>query len=225
MHQSPARPFTQFSKRCRMYSGCHCSSRPRASSASRNSIGPDEPLPAGDDLERPVALLEELDGCVIGRGSPTDRPTRAAARRCGCGPSRPEAGHLVVGRLRRAPASRDSHPSLPQVTGRSVPFGCNHRAHRQRQLAPPGDVGEVAEGADHRDAAALLRVGQRMRAHRHRHAEERRQDVRAEERRYRSSSGCATSATQAGSSSGRVVSISKAPDPRAACLVRNRMRW
>ena len=58
----------------------------------------------------------------------------------------------------------------------------NHGPHRQVQLAPPGDVGDVAECADHGDAAALFRIGKRMRLHRHPHTEERRHHVRAKER-------------------------------------------
>ena len=44
------------------------------------------------------------------------------------------------------------------------------------QLAPPHDVGGVTERADHRDTGTLLRVGEWVREHRDRHAEQRRAD-------------------------------------------------
>ena len=51
------------------------------------------------------------------------------------------------------------------------------------QLAPPGHVGEVAERADHRDAGALVGLGQPVRQHRHLDAEQRAcVDGRAEQR-------------------------------------------
>jgi hypothetical protein len=88
------------------------------------------------------------------------------------------------------------------------PVAGDDRAGRQLQLAPPDDVGEVTEGAAHGDAGALVRLGGRVRQHRHLDAEQRRGDGRAEERlAYRSSSGWAMSATHAGMSSGRVVSM------------------
>ena len=89
---------------------------------------------------------------------------------------------LVVDACCARAASRDSHPVAPHVDRPERAVRLDHRAHRQRQLAPPGDVGEVAERADHRDAAALLGIGQRVRLDRHRDAEERRHDVRAEQR-------------------------------------------
>ena len=49
----------------------------------------------------------------------------------------------------------------------------DHGADRQVQLAPPGDVGEVAEGAAHRDAGALVHLGQRVGEHRDLDAEDR----------------------------------------------------
>ena len=55
-------------------------------------------------------------------------------------------------------------------------------AHRQVQLAPPGDVGEVAEGAAHRDAGALVGLRGLVRDDRDLDAEDRRGDGGAEER-------------------------------------------
>ena len=55
-------------------------------------------------------------------------------------------------------------------------------AQRESLLAPPRDVGRVAEGADHEDAGALLGVGEFAREDRHRDAEDRRDRAAAEER-------------------------------------------
>ncbi len=57
-----------------------------------------------------------------------------------------------------------------------------NRTDRQRQLAPPDHVGDVAERADHRDAGSLLGIRERVRLHRHAHAEDRRQDLGTEQR-------------------------------------------
>src|SRR3546814_5665724 len=40
------------------------------------------------------------------------------------------------------------------------------RAVGEIELAPPDDVGDVAEGADHGDAGALVGLGERVREHR-----------------------------------------------------------
>ena len=66
------------------------------------------------------------------------------------------------------PCRRPSQPTIGRV-GRS-------------QLAPPRDVGEVAERADHRDAAPLLGVGEVVRLHRHPDAEQRREHLGVEQR-------------------------------------------
>ena len=47
------------------------------------------------------------------------------------------------------------------------------RAVGQVELAPPDDVGHVAEGADHRDARALVLLGEVVGEHGHLDAEER----------------------------------------------------
>ncbi len=60
--------------------------------------------------------------------------------------------------------------------------GLDDGADRQRELAPPRHVGDVAEGADHRDAAALGRIGECVRLDRHADAEQRRFDLAAEQR-------------------------------------------
>ncbi len=114
----------------------------------------DVPLPAGDDLQGPVALLVELDR--VG-----DRARLAVQ-----GPFRAElldddrlrllgglAGDRRIGRLA---LGRD-----PPGLGRRQPaVAADQRARRQVELSPPDDVGDVAERADHGDAGALLRIGQ-----------------------------------------------------------------
>ena len=167
----------------------HVRRGPSSISAPRSSIScaqlgvaaavADVPLAGGDDLERLVALLVEVRH-PLGRlrlavevaGLAQQRDDRLAGARTRSCP----ASSLVRrrGRLVRQPlrASRASiRPSRPMTvrTGRS-------------QLAPPGDVGEVAEGAAHRDAGALVRLGQRVRQHRDLDAEDRRGDRRAEQR-------------------------------------------
>ena len=178
-HQSPASPFTQFSYRWRMYSGCHFSSRPRSSSSSPELHRLDEPLAAGDDLERAVALLEELHR-VRDRARLADHVAGLAQQ---LDDLRARLGGREVREADRRPAApspdpRDSQPGVPHATGAERTVRLDDGAHRQRQLAPPGHVREVAEGADHRDAAALRRIGQRVRLDRNRHAEERRLDRR-----------------------------------------------
>ena len=56
------------------------------------------------------------------------------------------------------------------------------RAGGQLEFAPPRDVGEVAEGADHRDAGALVRFGERVGPDLHLDAEQGRGDLLAEQR-------------------------------------------
>ena len=55
------------------------------------------------------------------------------------------------------------------------------RAGGQVELAPPEHVGQVAEGAHHRDAGALVRLGQAVRDDRHLDAEDRRTHGLAEQ--------------------------------------------
>ena len=142
----------------------------------------DEPLPAGDDLERPVALLEELH--VVG-----DRPD-GAQQIAGCGEQLGHLGlrllgrqayQLVIASLRPPYVRRFPSRGAPRHRAKGA-VRLNHRANGQLQLAPPRDVGGVAERADHGDAAALLGISEGMRQHRHAHAEERRHHVLSEQR-------------------------------------------
>ena len=119
---------------------------------------------------------------MIGRGSPTRSPDSRSSSTIRVRAFAAERfGELVVGLLRARRVARFPARRAPGHRA-SAPFGMDHGAHRQRQLAPPGHVGDVAERADHRDAAALLGVGERVGPHGHGHAEERRLDVGAEER-------------------------------------------
>ena len=167
----------------------------------------DEPLVGGDDLERPVAVLPELDR--VGDGAGLARDVAGLGQQlddAGLGLLDRLAGQLVVGglggdrvgRLPAGPAPGD---------GAEPAVALDDRADAEPELAPPGDVGGVAEGADHRDARALVgsasswaRIGTST-------PNSGVVAVRPNSGWYRSSSGWATTATQAGSSSGRVVSI------------------
>src|SRR5262245_5299094 len=117
---------------------------------------PDEPLPARDDLERPIPFLEELhrmrDGPrlayqIAGLAQLFDDDTSCFRRL--------KIRKLVVELLRACRiAGLPTGLAKPDLTERSVRQ--DDRPHWQRQLAPPGDVGDVAERADHGYAASLF---------------------------------------------------------------------
>ena len=137
----------------------------------------DVPLASGDDLERAGAALVELD-------------------RVGDGPCL--AQHLATGlqqfddlllHLLREQASQQRVRLAPLAFGN--PLRCfggeatvktDQGARRQVQFAPPRDVGGVAEGADHCDAGALLRVGEVVCKHGDFHPEQGRANDGAEQR-------------------------------------------
>ena len=150
-----------------------------------------EPLAAGDELERPVALFVVLDRVLdrawlaaqgrlsVGRRRVCrvaqhldDRLARATRRLAG------DRGIGGVGRLgpRALPAGR------AELDRHEAAVAAQNLAQREFLLAPPGDVGRIAEGADHEDAGALLGVGQFAREDRYRHAEDRRDRTPAEQR-------------------------------------------
>ena len=123
MHQSPFRPLIQFSKRACMYGGCHCSSRAAREQPLAELHRLDEPLAAGDDLERTIALLVELHRVgdrarvaeqVAGLAQHLDDLDACLRRR--------QSGELVVVLLR--PRRRRSIPSRrsPHVTGLNAPL-------------------------------------------------------------------------------------------------------
>ena len=151
---------------------------------------------------------KNFTGCVIGFGlADAGRRTRAAARpRPASRENDGLAGELGVGRA--AGLGGDGVGRL----GEDAAVEADDRAVGQVELAPPDDVGHVAEGADHRDAGALVLLGEVVR------------ERRAPRRRTRASSRwCRTAAGSArrrgarrgprrpGCSSGRVVSISIVP--------------
>ncbi len=77
------------------------------------------------------------------------------------------------------PARRRRHPVRRIREDAAVP--ADDGARGQIQLAPPGHVSEVAEGADHGNAGTLVRLGQRMGQDQNLHSEERRSHSPAEE--------------------------------------------
>ena len=114
----------------------------------------DVPLARGDDLERLLAALVEIGLALGGRRLAVEvagLPQRAHDRLTG-GVCR-GAGELRGIQLRTGAG----HP-LGGVALESAGAG-DDRAHRQLQLTPPDDVGEVAEGAAHRNAGALVGLG------------------------------------------------------------------
>ena len=128
----------------------------------------DVPLAARHDLQGPVALLEELHRVGYGPG--------LSVHLAGLGQ---DGGHLRSGPPHRpagqpgvgGPARGRGH-RLGRLGGEAA-VAPDHRPHRQVELAPPGDVGGVAEGADHGRAGALFGVGQLVGLHRHLHVEHR----------------------------------------------------
>ncbi|CAB4858439.1 unannotated protein [freshwater metagenome] len=121
-----------------------------------SAIG-DVPLTGRDDLERLVALLEELhrvgDGPRLAHEGPAGTEDLDHALLGGV------AGRADDGLVVRDPVGgRD--PRWHVREDPSVPT--DDRTRRQLKLAPPRHVGEVAEGADHCDARALLGIGERM---------------------------------------------------------------
>ena len=137
----------------------------------------DVPLAAGNDLERLVALLEELDWVGDGFGLADQRAglteefdhlglsgEHGLAGQAGVG-GQPGVGLDARRRFGVHPAGTvDDGPDI------------------QVQFAPPDDVGGVAERADHGDAGALVGVGQFVGHDRHLNAEHRRGGCGVEQR-------------------------------------------
>ena len=138
----------------------------------------DVPLPRGDDLEGLLAALVEVGHPLGGRGLALEVAALAQRRDHRLpGPERRLAGELVVVEVL---AVRADEP-LGHLTLEAAAAG-DDRAGGQAQLAPPQHVGEVTEGAAHRDAGALVDLGGRVREHRHLDAEQRRAHGAAEQR-------------------------------------------
>ena len=142
----------------------------------------DEPLTAGDDLERPVALLVELDRMsdrlglgqqIAGFGELLDNAL--------LGLLGVEALEFVVVALRPIRVLRfptglspdDRHECASPADG---------RANRQLEFPPPEDVRSIAESTDHGDSAALAGVSEFVRQDRDPNAEERGRHLLTEQR-------------------------------------------
>ena len=166
-----------------MKAGCQWSSRPRSSSALASCRQrADEPLARRDELERPVALLVELDRVLdrlrlAERARPPSRSSSTiAVRACFAAlPGEPAiAAFAASGRATPSPARRTS--------GDRAGRRADHDARRAGPARATTHVGRVAEGADHRmpvpfsgstSSSAKIGTGD---------AEERRQRASAEER-------------------------------------------
>ena len=133
----------------------------------------DVPLTSGDDLQRLVTLLVEVRH-PLGRLRLTLQITGRAQQRDHrfAGAVGGLAGEFGVG-------LRVDQPLGGLAVQASVP--ADHGAGGQPQLTPPLHVGEVPEGAAHRDAGALVGLGGRMGQHRDLDAEHRRGDRGAEQ--------------------------------------------
>ena len=142
----------------------------------------DEPLLAGDDLERAGAVLPELHRVGDGPDLAVEQPgVGEQLGDAGLGLLGGLAGQLVVGGLGGGRVGRLPARLAPGDRAQTA-VALDDGADRQRQLPPPRDVGGVAERADHRHARALLGVGQRVGDERDGHAEQRGDDRLAEHR-------------------------------------------
>ncbi len=137
----------------------------------------DVPLARRDDLERLVALLEEFHR--------VRDLARLAVQVAGFGEQFDHAGLGAEDGLARELGVGGAAGLAEQLLGRGLrdqaAVAADDGAVRQIELAPPDDVGDVAEGADHGDARALVLLGQAVRDDRHLDAEHRRRHRRAEQ--------------------------------------------
>ena len=136
----------------------------------------DVPLAGRDDLERLVALLEELHRVRDRLGVADQLPALAQQ----LDDLRLRAEHGLADELRVVGFAASVSIAAGGV-GDDAAVGADDGAVRQVELAPPDDVGHVAEGADHGDARALVLLGEVVRDDRHLDAEQRRRHGRAEE--------------------------------------------
>jgi hypothetical protein len=164
-----------------MYSGTQARSWPAGEQGVADVLVPpavaDVPLAGGDDLERAVALLVELHRVRDGPG--------LADHLAALGQQLDDAGlgllHRLAGQLGvggGGPVALDAG----RRGGQDAAVAVDHGADRQVQLPPPGDVGGVAEGADHGDARALVGLREVVGVDRDLDVEQRRADGAAEQR-------------------------------------------
>ena len=137
----------------------------------------DVPLAGGDHLEGLVALFEEVHR--------VHDLLRLAVEQLRGGQELHHgflgAEHRLAGDGREVGAAFFGGDPLRGLADDAA-VAAHDRAGGQLQFAPPGDVGEVAEGADHGDAGALVRLGQRVGLDLYLDAEQGRGDLLAEQR-------------------------------------------
>jgi hypothetical protein len=162
-----------------MWAGCHVIPLPLATSFALGvaaAIG-DVPLAGGDDLERLVAALVELHRVRDLLRLADEVATRGE-----------DLCHALLGGMTRGAGDRGVTLAC---CVRDDPFGdlrddppvpADDRARGQLQFTPPRHVVQIAEGADHRDARALVGIGKGVREDGHLDVEDRRADRRAEQR-------------------------------------------
>ncbi len=134
--------------------------------------GADEPLAASEDLHRTLPLLEVLDG-TGDLDRLADQIPRALQQFDHLAPRRlhRQAFQLGVGAGRRGRIL--ALPALaPPLDLPHAAVGGEDHPDRQRQLSPPDDVGDVAEGADHHQAGPLVLLDQGVGEDRDRGAEQ-----------------------------------------------------
>ena len=120
---------------------------------------------------------KKLTGCMIFFGSPS---SRSAAARSSTTASLALKTRLAGDGREGGAAFVGGDPLRGLADDAAV--AAHDRAGGQLEFAPPGDVGEVAEGADHGDAGALVRLGERVGLDLHLDAEQGRGDLLAEQR-------------------------------------------
>ncbi len=136
----------------------------------------DVPLAAGHDLERAVALLVELDR-VLDRACVAEHVARGL-QLFDHEPLRLLDGLAGDRGVGVEPGTRDGVGRL----GHDPPVAADDGTRGQVQFAPPDDVGQVAERADHGDAGALVGLRQRVPEDRHLDPVQRGAHGRAEQR-------------------------------------------
>ena len=114
----------------------------------------DVPLAGGDDLQGPVALLEELDRVGYGLWFADQFACLGEHdHHLGLGRVDGLVGQAGVGSGRRGVETGGRF-------GGDAALPVDDGPHREVQLPPPGHVGGVAEGTDHGNTGSLVGIGQ-----------------------------------------------------------------